>query len=245
MRRRLKILRHIFRFRGFRQSLKLAVVGIGYLFVYHRNMRIIFLSGLLAVAAGFYFRLKGIELVALCITVTLVFMAEIFNTAIELMIDMATSKYHPLIKLVKDIAAAVVLLASLNAVAVGGILFGPRLLARLSVSYAQDFSASQLQKAQEDTSTQHLLLERLGLGKGSYFVRKIVVQGAVSLDPEKLREVTRPFEGRRINKEDLDKLTGLIQEEYLKIGKHCRLIDCTIQAQRLEIKLEEENGGKE
>jgi len=65
--------------------------------------------------------------VALCITITLVFMAEIFNTAIELMIDMFTDKYHTLIKLVKDIAAAVVLLASLNAVAVGFMLFAKRL----------------------------------------------------------------------------------------------------------------------
>ena len=72
---------------------------------------------------GVYFHLKGIELVALCITITLVFMAEIFNTAIELLLDMHTDKYHTLIKLVKDISAAVVLLASLNAVVVGWALF--------------------------------------------------------------------------------------------------------------------------
>jgi diacylglycerol kinase (ATP) len=127
MMRRIKILRHIFRFRGFRQSLKLAITGIGYLFMYHRNMRIIFMLGVFAFMLGLYYRLKGIELVALSITITLVFMAEIFNTAIEMMIDMATNKYHTLIKLVKDIAAAVVLLASLNALAVGYILFAKRI----------------------------------------------------------------------------------------------------------------------
>jgi len=36
-------------------------------------------------------------------------MAEYFNTAIELLLDMATEEYHSIIKLVKDIAAAVVL----------------------------------------------------------------------------------------------------------------------------------------
>ena len=50
-------------------------------------------------------------------------MAEMFNTAIELMIDMITGKYRTLIKLVKDISAAVVLIASLNAIAVGYFLF--------------------------------------------------------------------------------------------------------------------------
>ncbi len=118
-----KILRHIFRFRGFRDSLKLAINGIAYLFVYHRNMRIIFTLGMFAFIMGLYFKLSAMELVALCITITLVFVAEIFNTAIEMTMDMVKVKYHTLIKLVKDIAAAVVLLASLNAVAVGYILF--------------------------------------------------------------------------------------------------------------------------
>ncbi len=125
---RMKFLRHIFRFRGFRESFKLAAVGIWYLFIYHRNMRIIFLLGIGSFILGIYFKLKGIELAALCITITLVFVAEIFNTAIELMIDMFTDKYHTLIKLIKDIAAAVVLLASLNAIAVGIILFAPRVI---------------------------------------------------------------------------------------------------------------------
>jgi diacylglycerol kinase (ATP) len=120
---RIKVFRHIFRFEGFVGSLKLAIKGIGYLFLYHRNMRIIFMLGIAVLLLGLHFNLKGIELVALCITVTLVFMAEIFNTAIEMMIDMFIDKYHTLVKLVKDIAAAVVLLASLNAIAVGYILF--------------------------------------------------------------------------------------------------------------------------
>jgi len=100
-----------------------AIKGIGYLFLYHRNMRIIFLCGIAAFLAGVHFKLKGIELVALCITITLVFMAEIFNTAIEIMINMSTRKYHPLIKVVKDIAASVVLIASINSLGVGFILF--------------------------------------------------------------------------------------------------------------------------
>ncbi len=127
-RRRVRTLRHIFRFHGFMASVRLASKGIIYLFLYHRNMRIIFISGIAAMLMGVAFRLQGLELAALCITVTLVFIAEIFNTAIELMIDLFTRKYHPLIKLVKDIAAAVVLIASLNAVAVGFILFVRRLL---------------------------------------------------------------------------------------------------------------------
>lgn len=121
-----KVLRHIFRFHGFFESMNFASRGIIYLFFYHRNMRIIFLMGAVAFLLGIYLELTGIELVALCITITLVFMAEIFNTAIEMFMDMLSIKYHIRIKLIKDIAAAVVLLASLNAVAVGYNLFAKK-----------------------------------------------------------------------------------------------------------------------
>jgi diacylglycerol kinase (ATP) len=101
------------------------------MFIYHRNMRIIFLLGIMSLLCGLFFRLSGLELVALCITNTVVFMAEMFNTAIEIMLDMLTRKYRTLIKLVKDIAAAVVLIAAVNALLVGYVLFGKRVLALL------------------------------------------------------------------------------------------------------------------
>ncbi len=125
---KMRVLSHIFKFHGLAESFKIAIKGIGYLFFYHRNMRIIFLTGVCALLAGIYLKLRGIELACLCITVTLVFMAEIFNTALELMIDMHTDKYHTLIKLVKDISAAVVLIASVNAVCVGYILIIKKIL---------------------------------------------------------------------------------------------------------------------
>ena len=122
------IFRDIFRMRGFRESFKIAVKGIVYLFLYHRNMRIIFIFGIVAFILGLYFNLRGIELATLCVTITLVFMAEIFNTAIEMLMDILREEYHVKIKLVKDIASAVVLLTSLNAVAVGYILFLRKLI---------------------------------------------------------------------------------------------------------------------
>lgn len=123
----MKLLRNIFKLRPFKESFSFAMQGIVYLVLFHRNMRVIFLSGVLAILVGFYFQLKGIELVALSITVTMVFMAEIFNTAIELLMNMVNTQYHAMIKIIKDISAAVVLIASINAVAVGYILFAKRI----------------------------------------------------------------------------------------------------------------------
>ena len=125
---RFQIVKDIFRSRRFIESLKIAFQGLVYLFLYHRNMRLIFMLGVLALFIGLYLGLKGLELAVLCITVTLVFTAEIFNTAVELMMDMLTQEYRVKIRLVKDIAAAIVLLASLNALAVGYILFLRKIL---------------------------------------------------------------------------------------------------------------------
>jgi diacylglycerol kinase (ATP) len=86
-------------------------------------MRIIFMLGIAAFLLGLLYQLKGIELITLCATITLVFMAEIFNTAIEMSMNMFTLKYRTRVRLVKDIAAGVVLLTSLNALFVGYVLF--------------------------------------------------------------------------------------------------------------------------
>ena len=120
---RKKVFRHIFKLHGIIESFRIAFKGLLYLFLYHRNMRIIFMMGFGAFLAGIHFQLKGVEIVILCITITSVFMAEMFNTAIEMVMNMLTTKYHLRIKIIKDIAAAVVLIASLNALAVGYFLF--------------------------------------------------------------------------------------------------------------------------
>ncbi len=124
---RKKFLRHILGVNGFRRSLGVAARGILYLFLYHRNMRLIFMLGIGAFLLGLHFKLKGIELIALCITVTLVFMAEIFNTSIEMLMDVISEKYHTKVRLIKDIAAGIVVLPCLNAIGVGYILFIRRL----------------------------------------------------------------------------------------------------------------------
>ena len=72
-----------------------------------------------------------LELIALLISITFVLIAEMFNTAIEGAIDVATSSFDPLAKLAKDIAAGAVLIASINAVAVGYLVFSGKTADRI------------------------------------------------------------------------------------------------------------------
>jgi diacylglycerol kinase (ATP) len=123
-----KIFRNVFRLHPLKDSFGFAIQGIIYLFLFHRNMRIIFLSGIAAFLLGIYLRLSKLEFMILCATVSLVFLAEMFNSAIELIIDMFMDKYHALVKIIKDISAGVVLIASINALIIGYFLFFRRIL---------------------------------------------------------------------------------------------------------------------
>ena len=65
------------------------------------------------------------------VAITGVFMAELFNTVLELCIDLASPEYHPLAKVAKDMAAGGVLLSAMLSIVIGLFVFGPHLWALL------------------------------------------------------------------------------------------------------------------
>ncbi|MDZ5016782.1 diacylglycerol kinase, partial [Clostridium perfringens] len=73
--------------------------------------------------ACFVIDISKMEFLILAITITLVLVAEIINTAIEATIDMSTNHYHPLAKIAKNAAAGAVLVTAINALLVGYIIF--------------------------------------------------------------------------------------------------------------------------
>ena len=79
-----------------------------------------------AIVLGLVLKIGRGELLALIIVMTMVWTAEIFNTAIEKTMDFISREKHPQIKLVKDLAAAAVLITALSAVIVGAIIFIPK-----------------------------------------------------------------------------------------------------------------------
>ena len=80
----------------------------------------------LVIIFGFYFKISSVEWIALVLVIGIVFIAETFNTAIEIDINLTSPEYHPYAKDTKDVAAGAVLLASLIAVIIGLIIFLPR-----------------------------------------------------------------------------------------------------------------------
>ncbi|TDN36144.1 diacylglycerol kinase family protein [Hymenobacter sp. UV11] len=80
---------------------------------------------------GLYMRLSLSEWALVALAVTGVWAAELFNTAIETLTNLASPDYHPLAGKAKDVAAGAVLLAALGALAVGSCIFGPKIWALL------------------------------------------------------------------------------------------------------------------
>ena len=85
------------------------------------------LSAVVVVLAGFYFNVSGIEWVALIFAIGFVMVSEVFNTAIEIDIDLTSPGYHPYAKDTKDVAAAAVLMSAFVAIIVGLIIFLPKI----------------------------------------------------------------------------------------------------------------------
>lgn len=79
-----------------------------------------------------WFRLPLRDWAVLFVTIAIVWTAEFLNTALEIVVDLASPDLHPLAKVGKDVGAASVLIAALAAVIVGILLLGPPLLQKIS-----------------------------------------------------------------------------------------------------------------
>ena len=85
-------------------------------------------TGLLAVYLGFILNISSTEWLFLIFAIFLVLIAEGFNTAIEIDINLTSPEYHPYARDTKDVAAAAVLLSVFVAIIVGLIVFLPKII---------------------------------------------------------------------------------------------------------------------
>lgn len=109
------------------QSMLFALSGLKHCVLAERNMKIHLLAALTVFLAAVYLGLSRMEWGLLMITVFMVLVAEAINTAIENVVDMVTRDYHPLARTAKNVGAGAVLLAAVNAVIMGVIIFLPHL----------------------------------------------------------------------------------------------------------------------
>ena len=111
----------------FVESFNAAVEGFIYVLRNERNMRVHFLAALLFILLGIYLNFSIVELSVLSVTIAFVLAAEMINTAIELTVDLIKSEFHPIARVIKDVAAGGVLITAISACIVGYMLFSRKL----------------------------------------------------------------------------------------------------------------------
>ncbi len=113
---------------GFLRSCKCAMRGIAFTVWSQRNFRIHLVAAVTMPVAGVALGFSRLELALLLLTIILVILGELFNTALELTLNLIESRNHPVVGAAKDIAAGAVFATSLGAIGMGVLLFGPYLL---------------------------------------------------------------------------------------------------------------------
>ncbi|MCK1167056.1 diacylglycerol kinase family protein [Streptococcus uberis] len=111
-------------------SLEFALTGILTAVQEERNLKSHLVSAFLASLAGIIFKISAVEWLFLLLAIFLVICLEIVNSAIENVVDLASSfHFSMLAKKAKDMAAGAVLVMSLYAVLTGLIIFLPKIFA--------------------------------------------------------------------------------------------------------------------
>jgi len=114
------------------ESFNFAFEGIIHVLRTQRNMRAHFAIAVVVLVAGLWVGVSKLELIALLLAIAFVFITEMINSALEQAIDVATTSFDPLAKLAKDVAAGAVLIATVNAVAIGYLVFSGEVADRSS-----------------------------------------------------------------------------------------------------------------
>lgn len=112
----------------FIQSVKHALNGMTYFFLHERNSKLQLCITITVVAIAFGLGVSTTQWIILLLCFALVLGAEMLNTAIERLCDVVQEEYHPVIKIVKDVAAGAVLFVSIITVVIGCIIFFPKII---------------------------------------------------------------------------------------------------------------------
>ena len=109
-------------------SFKFAGVGIFTALKKEKNMKIHFLAMIVVIILGIVFKIEPMEWIACIILFGGVIGAEMFNTAIETVVDLVTPYKNEKAKIAKDVAAGGVLVWAISAAVVGFVIFVPKVI---------------------------------------------------------------------------------------------------------------------
>jgi diacylglycerol kinase len=106
-----------------------AVSGILVAVKNERHMKFHVFATCLVISLSIYYRISKLESIAVILTISAVITAEMINTAVEAVVDLATEEYNEKAKIAKDVAAGAVLVCAVFSVIIGFLVFYDRVVA--------------------------------------------------------------------------------------------------------------------
>lgn len=117
-----------FSWRARATSFVYAFAGLRWFFKHEHNARIHGVATILVIIISFVCKISKLEFMLVLLAIALVLVAEMINSAIEKSLDHLSPGIHPTVKIIKDLAAAAVLVAAIIAIIIGLIIFIPKIL---------------------------------------------------------------------------------------------------------------------
>ena len=116
-----------FRLKDRAKSFGFAFRGIAWAFKTQHNIWIHAAVAVAVIALGFWLHLSRTEWLLVVLSIGFVIAAELFNSAVELLVDLVSPEHNPKAGLVKDIAAGAVLVSAIAAALTGLVIFVPKI----------------------------------------------------------------------------------------------------------------------
>ena len=111
------------------RSFKYAGRGFWYIFKTEQNFKIFVVVGVLVVIFMIVFKLQPWEMVVLIGLIILLLVLELLNTIFEKVVDILRPRIHTYVAIIKDMLAAMVLIASIGAAVIASMVFIPHIIA--------------------------------------------------------------------------------------------------------------------
>lgn len=121
--------------RGRKNSFQFAFSGFLFVLKTQKNAWLHLAATVVVVLLALWLQIERLEWLAILLVVGLVWMAEFMNTALEVIVDLASPEKHPLAKIGKDVGAASVLIAAILAVIIGLIVLWQPFLEKITLLF--------------------------------------------------------------------------------------------------------------
>lgn len=114
--------------RTFKDSFKNCIDGINFVLAHEKNFVREIVIGMIALSLAYLLEVSTYEFIIILLLINFVLIMELINTALEKVVDLYTTKYNSLAKIIKDVSASSVLIMSIFSAIIGAIIFLPKIL---------------------------------------------------------------------------------------------------------------------